>query len=146
MAIHFYQNGTKFHVEQKRQIKSWLKTIIEQNDKITGDISIILQDDETQHELNISALNHNTYTDIITFNYNQGNVISGDLFLSIDRIKENATKFAEPLKQELLRVMAHGVLHLIGFNDKNPNEIDEMRRQEQLALKLYNELFHVEHD
>lgn len=146
MAIHFYQNGTKFHVKQKRKIKAWLNQIIKEHHKKNGDISIILQDDETQLELNISALNHHTYTDIITFNYNEGNKISGDLFLSIDRIKENAAKFAEPVQQELLRVMAHGVLHLIGFNDKKPEEIAEMRAQEQKALQLYNELFHVEHD
>ncbi|MDX5320367.1 MAG: rRNA maturation RNase YbeY [Bacteroidota bacterium] len=146
MAIFFHEQNSKFHVKHKRNLKHWLRELILQHHMIPGDINVILQTDDELLKMNQEVLNHDTYTDIITFNYNEGHRISGDLFISIDRIKENATKFAVSTEEELHRVMAHGVLHLIGFNDKTKSEQEEMRKQESLALQLFGSMFHVKHD
>lgn len=146
MAIYVHEENTKFHVKQKRRIKTWLKELILSKNKKPGEINIILRTDDELLEMNQEVLQHDTYTDIITFNYNIENQINGDLFISIDRIKENALKFAVPIEEELHRVMAHGVLHLIGYNDKNSSQQKIMREQENLALELYRDLFHVKHE
>ncbi|MHB1279306.1 MAG: rRNA maturation RNase YbeY [Bacteroidia bacterium] len=146
MAIFIHEQNTLFHVKQKRSVKTWLKTLVQNNGAKPGDINIILQSDEEILSLNQQALQHDYYTDIITFNYNSGKTISGDLFISIDRIKENALTFASSTEEELRRVMAHGVLHLLGFNDKTSKEQQEMRKKENEALHLFRELFHVKHE
>jgi len=146
MAIYIHQENTKFHVKQKRQIKRWLSELIIHKQHEVGEINIILRTDDELLAMNQEVLNHDTYTDIITFNYNIDTEINGDLFISIDRIKENALKFAVPIEIELHRVMAHGVLHLIGYNDKNAKDQKIMKEQEDSALALYESLFHVKHE
>lgn len=146
MALFIHEQNTKFHVKHKRFVKSWLKTLVEDHGAKAGDINIILQSDDELLALNQQALQHDYYTDIITFNYNNGSTISGDLFISIDRIKENALTFASSTEEELRRVMAHGVLHLLGYNDKTPKEKQLMRKKEDEALRLFDELFHVKHE
>lgn len=146
MPIFIHEQETKFHVKQKRFIKKWLTKLIGNHNYRCGDINIILQTDEELLSLNQSALNHDTYTDIITFNYNEENSINGDLYISIERIKENAIKFAVSTEEELYRVMAHGVLHLLGFNDKKTDEQIIMRQKENEALSLLKDLFHVKHE
>jgi len=146
MAIYIHEENSKFHVKQKRQIKVWLKRLIEHKNAELGEVNIILRTDEQLLAMNQEVLKHDTYTDIITFNYNEGSNISGDLFISIERIKENAIRFAVPVFEELHRVMAHGVLHLIGYNDKTPEDQKIMRLQENEALDLYRTLFHVKHE
>ncbi|HCS20757.1 MAG TPA: rRNA maturation RNase YbeY [Bacteroidetes bacterium] len=146
MAIFIHEQNTMFHVKQKRFVKTWLKTLVQNNGAKPGDINIILQSDEEILALNQQALQHDYYTDIITFNYNSNKTISGDLFISIDRIKENALTFASSTEEELRRVMAHGVLHLLGFNDKTAREQQIMRKKENEALHLFRELFHVKHE
>ncbi|MBI1223097.1 MAG: rRNA maturation RNase YbeY [Bacteroidetes bacterium] len=146
MSIYIHEENSKFHVKQKRQLKKWLQELILLHVKIPGAVNIILRTDEELLEMNQSVLNHDTYTDIITFNYNLGNTIHGDLFISIDRVKENAIKFAVPTDVELRRVMAHGVLHLIGFNDKKEEEQTQMRIEENKALQIYDQMFHVKHE
>jgi rRNA maturation RNase YbeY len=146
MPVYIHEQQTRFHVEQKRIVKSWIKQIIDNHQKKTGDINIILCSDEELLKMNQEVLDHDTYTDIITFNYNHANIVSGDLFISIERIQENASKFAVSTEEELRRVMIHGVLHLIGFNDKKDNERLEMRRKENESLSLLEKMFHVKHD
>lgn len=146
MPVFIHEEETKFHVEQKRSLKKWLQLVISNHHKKTGDINIILCTDDQLLEMNQEVLKHDTYTDIITFNYNEGHTISGDLFISIDRIQENASKFAVPIEEELHRVMVHGVLHLIGFNDKKEKEAKEMRSKENESLALLAKMFHVKHE
>lgn len=146
MAVFIHEQNTLFHVKHKRFVKSWLKALIQNHGGKSGDINIILQSDEEILALNQEALQHDYYTDIITFNYNSGQIISGDLFISIDRIMENALTFASSTEEEFHRVMAHGVLHLLGFNDKSAKEQQEMRKKEDEALRLFRELFHVKHE
>ncbi len=146
MAIFIHEENSKFHVKHKRKIKQWLSQLIQNKKHEVGEVNIVLRTDEELLRMNQEVLNHDTYTDIITFNYNQEKEINGDLFISIDRIKENAAKFAVSIEDELYRVMAHGVLHLIGYNDKNSKDQKTMREQENLALELYRTLFHVKHE
>ena len=122
-------------------MKSWLKQIIESRNKSVGEISIVMCSDELLLETNRKYLNHDYYTDIITFDYTEEDQISGDLMISYERVKENAKKENVSVQEELRRVMAHGVLHLLGFKDKSEREAAEMRSQEDAAL----DLFHVEH-
>jgi rRNA maturation RNase YbeY len=111
--------------------------IIDNEGFIKGDISIILCSDSYLLALNQKHLNHNYFTDIITFSYTEENELSGDLFISIDRVKENAVKENKSFENELERVVYHGVLHLCGYNDKSPQEITVMRSKEDYYLN-YN--------
>lgn len=96
--------------------------------------------DESLLEINREYLKHNTYTDIITFNYNEGKNIAGDIFISVDRVKENAQKFEVKFEEELHRVMIHGVLHLCGYKDKSKTDSGLMRKKENNALLLFKKL------
>ena len=111
-----------------------IKNLIYKELKILGDISIILCSDKYLLNMNIEYLQHNYYTDIITFNYVEGNKISGDLFISIERVIENSKEFNTSWIKELYRVIFHGVLHLIGYNDKTADEKKVMREKEDLYL------------
>ena len=101
-----------------------------------GNLNYSFTSDESLLKINMEYLKHNTYTDIITFNYNEGKKISGDIFISIDRVKENAEKFEAPFEEELHRVMIHGVLHLCGYKDKSKTDSELMRKKENAALRL----------
>ena len=116
--------------------------IILEEGRSIGEITLIFCSDEELLLVNQQHLNHDYYTDIITFDYCSENVVSGDLFLSMDRIKENAIKFNVSFNEELHRVVFHGVLHLLGYNDKTAIEIKEIRDRENYYL---NKLFHVKH-
>jgi len=115
-------------------IKKYIKLLINSEIKEAGDITVILCSDKYLLDINIKYLNHNYYTDIITFNYIDGNTISGDLFISIERVKENSEEFNTSLIKELYRVIFHGLLHLIGYNDKTDEEQKIMRAKEDLYL------------
>ena len=118
----------------RRHIKKAIKKLINNELKLSGDLSIILCSDNYLLNLNKEYLHHNYFTDIITFNYVEGNKISGDLFISIERIKENSEIFETSWNKELYRVIFHGVLHLIGYNDKTDDETKVMREKEDLYL------------
>jgi len=104
-----------------------------------GDINFIFCNDEYLLKINKEFLNHDYYTDIITFDYSENKIISGDLFLSLDRIRENANFFKIPLLDEILRVMIHGILHLVGYNDKNRNERKLMKEKENYYLEIFKQ-------
>ena len=140
MAIWFHRQDVRFDIKKKRTVKKWLYSIIERHGFTPGDINIIFCSDEHLLEVNREWLNHDYFTDIITFNYNDGGVISGDLFISIDRVKDNATSEGVDWKKELHRVMAHGVLHLLHFGDKTAAEQKQMREKEEEALRLFKEM------
>jgi len=122
-------------------VRSWLNQIIESRQKSVGEISVVMCSDKYLLEVNQKYLNHDFYTDIITFDYSEGSEISGDLMISYERVKENAASQKVTVQHELRRVMVHGVLHLLGFKDKTEEDAAEMRSQEDAAL----DLFHVEH-
>jgi len=119
---------------QKKHIRKHIKMLINNELKNPGDISIIFCSDKYLLDINIEYLDHNYFTDIITFNYVEGNNISGDLFISIDRVMENAIDFNASWLKEVYRVIFHGVLHLVGYNDKTAVEKQTMREKEDLYL------------
>ncbi|WP_431126985.1 rRNA maturation RNase YbeY [Flagellimonas flava] len=129
-----------FDLEEPQRYVDWIERVLSSEAFVCGDIDYIFCSDEFLLNLNQEYLNHDTFTDIITFDYTDANLISGDIFISVDRIKENAAKFDVAFKNELKRVMAHGVLHLMGYKDKGTDEAKVMRQKEEEKIKL----FHVE--
>jgi rRNA maturation RNase YbeY len=116
--------------------KIWLQQVIRKEGKVPGDIAYIFCDDSYMLEQNIAFLNHDTYTDIITFDDCVGDVISGSILISLDRVAENAEKFNKPFENELLRVVVHGTLHLCGYKDKTDEEAKVMRQKEDESLAI----------
>lgn len=114
----------------------WLENIINSENKILGEIVFIFCRDEYLLDKNIKYLKHNTLTDVITFDYCIDDVISGDIFISIQRVKENARIYKIPFLKELDRVMIHGLLHLLGYNDKEKSESDRMTKKEDFYLNI----------
>lgn len=129
----FYEDIRPIKIH-RNHIKESIKNLINKELKLPGDLTVILCSDKYLLKINIEYLQHNYFTDIITFNYVDENVISGDLFISIERVKENSAEFNTSLIKELYRVMFHGVLHLIGYNDKTADEKIVMREKEDLYL------------
>ncbi len=139
--IHFNESDISCRVKHRLAVRSWLNQIIESRQKSVGEISVVMCSDKHLLEVNQKYLNHDFYTDIITFDYSEDSEISGDLMISYERVKENAASQKVTVQHELRRVMVHGVLHLLGFKDKTEEDAAEMRSQEDAAL----DLFHVEH-
>lgn len=129
-----------FILEQEPVYASWIETIILSENKTLGEISYVFCDDDYLHAINMQYLNHDTLTDIISFDYTEGDVISGDIFVSIERVKDNAIDFKVTFEEELKRVLAHGVLHYCGYKDKTDSDATLMRTKENEKIKL----FHVE--
>ena len=139
MSIWFSAQSVDFELPEPQKVKKWLSEVICRRGKSVGNINYLFCDDEYLLGVNRQYLDHDTYTDIITFDYVVGGLISGDILISIDRVGENATKFGVPFEHELHRVVVHGVLHLLGQGDKSDDEAREMRRQEEEALALFHE-------
>ncbi len=138
MVIFNYE--TDFQLENESKYEDWIDAVIESEDKEAGEVNYIFCDDDYLHNINMQYLNHDTLTDIISFDYCIGYLISGDIFISIERVKDNAKEFEVSFENELLRVMAHGVLHYCGFKDKEENDAKIMRQKEQEKINM----FHVE--
>ncbi len=135
--ISFFVEDIKFRFSEKKKIKEWISNSIISEGKILKDISIIFCSDEYLLKMNNEYLKHDFYTDIITFDYTEGEEISGDLFISIDRVKDNSKEQKVVFEEELNRVMIHGVLHLCGYKDKTKTQEVEMRAKENIYLNLY---------
>jgi rRNA maturation RNase YbeY len=134
--ISFHNQSIAFDLKKKLKLKQWIKFIAEKENKQVGAINYVFCNDDELLAINLKHLNHNTLTDIITFDYTEGNVIHSDIFISIDRVKENATKFKVTFEEELHRVLIHGILHLCGFKDKSKLDAELMRKKENWALKI----------
>jgi probable rRNA maturation factor len=135
-SISIIPADVSIRLEKKRILYSWVKLIIESEKLIPAEVTIILCSDEYLLEINQKFLDHHYYTDIITFDYCEGKKVSGELYISIDRVKENADKFNVSFHNELYRVMAHGVLHLCGYKDKRDEDVQLMRKKEDQKLKM----------
>jgi probable rRNA maturation factor len=133
--INFFNEDVDFVLKDKLKIKRWIKQVVETEQNKLGDINIIFCSDDHLLEVNKQYLNHDYYTDIITFNYNTEK-INGDLFISLDRVNDNANTNNVPRGTELLRVIIHGVLHLLGYNDKTKKEETIIRAKEDAFLEL----------
>ena len=116
--------------------KIWLQQVIRKEGKVPGDIAYIFCDDDYMLERNVAFLNHDTYTDIITFDECVGNIVAGSILISLDRVGENAEAFGKSFENEFLRVLVHGTLHLCGYKDKTEDEAKTMRQKEDESLAL----------
>lgn len=138
MIIFNYE--TEFQLDNEQKYQNWLTEVIESEDKEEGEINYIFCDDDYLYEINVQYLEHETLTDIISFDYTLGNLISGDIFISIERVKDNAQDFGVSFEEELKRVMVHGILHYCGYKDKTEADEKLMRAKEEEKMKM----FHVE--
>ena len=132
---------TDFELENEAKYEDWVSRIIESEGFDEGEINYIFCDDEYLHKINVEYLDHDTLTDIISFDYTVGNLIQGDIFVSVERVKDNANDFNVSFEEELKRVLSHGVLHYCGYKDKSPKDEALMRSKEEEKMKM----FHVEH-
>ena len=132
---------TDFELDNEEQYEDWISRIIESEGFDEGEINYIFCDDEYLHKINVEYLDHDTLTDIISFDYTVGNLIQGDIFISIERVKDNASDFNVSFEDELKRVLSHGVLHYCGYKDKSPKDEALMRSKEEEKMQM----FHVEH-
>lgn len=138
MVIFNYE--TDFKIENESVYEVWIDNLIASENKDAGEINYIFCTDDYLHQINQEYLQHDTLTDIISFDYTIGSLISGDIFISIERVQENAKEYEVSFHEELLRVMSHGILHYCGYGDKTPEEQTIMRAKENEKISM----FHVE--
>jgi len=140
MAINFFEEDISFKLPDKNPHKKWLKSIAATEGFTIRDLNYIFCSDEYLYQMNLDYLNHDTYTDIITFDNSENKMeIEGDIFISIPRVRDNASIQNTEFILELRRVLAHGTLHLMGYRDKTESEIGEMRNKEDYSISLYPE-------
>ena len=131
---------TEFTLDNEQAFADWLSAVIVSENKNEGEINYIFCDDEYLHKINVEYLNHDTLTDIISFDYTVGNELNGDIFVSVERVEDNAKDFNVSFIEELKRVLAHGILHYCGYKDKSDSEAELMRSKENEKIAM----FHVE--
>ena len=127
---------TDFEIADKSILKKWIKKVVKQEGSTIAELNFIFCDDDYLLEKNKTFLKHDTLTDIITFDYSEKNTLTGDVYISIERVKENSQNYGVPYENELHRVIIHGVLHLLGYKDKNEKQQKEMREKEDFYLSL----------
>ena len=137
MSIDFVYN-TDFELSNKEQVSDWVLRVINSKGYKLGNLVYAFFNDEDLKDLNIRFLKHDYYTDVISFDETANQVVSGNIAISVDRVKENSTQIGVDFEEEMHRVMIHGVLHFIGFNDKTSTEKKEIREQEALALSMFH--------
>lgn len=140
MPITFHKEEIEFDLPDNNRLADWLHLIAYKNGKILDKVAYIFCSDEYLLEINKTYLDHDYYTDIITFPYRQGKEIESDIFISVDRVIDNSKEFNSTFNEELLRVIAHGILHLIGFRDKTDEDQIEMTKMENECLEKWKEL------
>lgn len=141
MPINFFTEEVLFFLKEKRKRKTWLKKLAESENQKISELNYIFCSDEYLYNINLKYLNHDTYTDIITFdNSEEGSEIEGDIFISVERVKENSQNLNTGEEQEISRVISHGLFHLLGYKDKTQEEADMMRSKEDFAISLYEKI------
>jgi rRNA maturation RNase YbeY len=134
--VSFHSEQTDYSISNENQISDWLVSVCKKEGKTLAEISIILCSDDYLLEVNRKHLNHDYYTDVITFDYSESPHVSGDIFISIDRVQENAGSFGVEMVDELHRIIVHGTLHLLGYTDKTSSSKEEMTSKEDFYLSL----------
>lgn len=134
--ISYFLEDTNFKFNKRRRTSRWLKSVAEIENRSIGEINVIFCSDPYILDLNIKSLNHHFFTDIITFDYCEGDILSGDLYISVDTVRANAEFYNTDFDNELYRVIIHGLLHLIGYDDHSDEEIAVMRSKEDFCLNL----------
>ncbi len=138
--ISFNTDGVRMPVIKKRLVSTWIRAVAAVYGKKVGDVAYIFCNDDKILEVNRQYLQHDYYTDIITFDYTEENLIGGDLFISLDTVRSNAEEQGTTYEEEFYRVVIHGILHLCGINDKGPGEREQMEAAENRALEMLDEL------
>ena len=126
----------EFQLSNEQDVRSWLEFVLDEEDRELGEVSYIFCDDDYLYDLNVKHLKHNTLTDVISFDYSLGKVVSGDIYISIERVEENAMDREIEFSDELHRIMVHGMLHYIGYKDKSEAQRKSMRKKEDYYLSL----------
>ncbi len=135
--INFFNEGIDFSLDHPTEVSNWVSNIVKEYSYELLEINYIFCSDEYLHQINVDYLNHDTYTDIITFdNSEEADKLESDIFISIDRVMENSKEYSKSFNKELYRVMIHGVLHLLGFHDQTDEQKKEMREKEEACLSL----------
>jgi len=134
----FYNYETDFNISDEEKTSLWIQACVENEAHELGEINYVFCDDDYLHKINVEFLQHDTFTDIISFDYTMGKLISGDIFISVPRVQENAKEFDVSFEEELHRVIIHGVLHYMGYKDKTDEEKQLMRDKENNCLKSLN--------
>ena len=135
--IEFYSEDVEFSLSNPEQVADWIASIVEQHEYELANLTYIFCSDDYLHQINVEYLDHDTLTDIITFdNADEEGMIESDIFVSIDRVRDNAQTLGIPFEDELHRVLIHGVLHLLGYKDKTEEQEAQMRKQEDSCLSL----------
>ena len=131
-----FNSECDFQLKNEEEIRTWIASVITSENKKEGDINYIFCNDDYLHKLNVEFLNHDTLTDIISFDYSMGNELHGAIYISVERVEENANDFEVEFEDELKRVMVHGILHYCGYKDKTAKEKTEMKEKEDYYLLL----------
>lgn len=134
--ITYSSENVKMPSIKKREVTKWIRAVAASYGRKVGEVGYLFCDDEKILEVNREYLQHDYYTDIITFDYDEGDTINGDLVISLDTVRTNAEQFGKAYEEELMRVIIHGILHLCGINDKGPGEREIMEAEEDRALSL----------
>ena len=137
--VRYYNDSTTYRLREKRKVAAWLKMVAEQEGYTLGDVTYIFCSSEVHRKMNIDYIGHDYFTDIITFDYSEldEGVVSGDIFIDVETVADNARIYGVTARQEMLRVVVHGVLHLCGQKDKDPEDEKEMHRKEDKYLAMY---------
>ena len=137
--VRYYNDSTTYRLREKRKVAAWLKLVAEQEGYRLGDVTYIFCSSEVHRKMNIDFIGHDYFTDIITFDYSEldEGVVSGDIFIDVETVADNARIYGVTARQEMLRVVVHGVLHLCGQKDKDPEDEKEMHRKEDKYLAMY---------
>jgi rRNA maturation RNase YbeY len=135
-SVSFHSEQTDFSLSNESQISDWLTKVCQDEGKTLSEVSIIFCSDDYLLDVNQKHLEHDYYTDVITFDYSEGPDVSGDIFISIDRVEENANSFGVQTNEELHRIMVHGTLHLLGYTDKTASAKEQMTAKEDFYLSL----------
>jgi len=136
LLINFHYDIEKFKLRDSRLIRKVINRIINEAGLRGGRVDVVMTNDEKVYEINSEFLGHDYYTDIITFNYNKGRIVNGEIYISVDRVKANSDKFSVPVKSEIRRVIFHGFLHLCGYDDSTAEQKKKMSEMEEMYLAL----------
>ena len=140
MSIKIHYDQVKYRIHKTAEIKRFLEKVITDENKVPGDLVFILTNDETLGEINRKFLKHDYYTDVIAFDYSSEEAVSGEIYMSLDTIRRNAQDYGSGIKEELFRVMIHGILHLCGYRDGRKDERDRMFRRQETKLKEFEKM------
>jgi probable rRNA maturation factor len=140
MNIRIFYDEVKFRIKDWKKIVEVVKEIIKNENKKPGNINFVITNDKTLKKINIKFLNHEYYTDVITFDYNEKNILNGEIYISLDTVRRNSINYKVSLSSEMLRVMFHGIIHLCGYDDKTNNEKVIMKEMEEMWMDVFNNI------